>query len=335
MSAPLISVIIPAYNAAAFIGQAIQSVLDQTLTDLEVVVVDDKSTDNTNDVVAAYAARDSRVRHFPGVRNLGPGGARNLAINHARGKWIAALDADDWFHPTRLEKLLNAADRAGLPVAVDNQKFVTDSAGSWDELLVEADRYQRDYLTADDLLQGDRLYRNAKNLGLLKPMVQRELLTAHAICYDEAKVSLALGEDFYFLLKCARYAGRISYVSEPLYYYRTYAPMSFMKRLPMEGIAAIRTMHARYSNLFSAEEAPVTANLMEQRRLEIERYIRMKKFVEPLKQAQLGVFAKQVANDPGGAVLLMRNAIGDPGAVVLLLRHFARHARHCLTARTR
>lgn len=96
---PLISVIIPAYNYAAYLGEAIDSVLTQTYTNLEIIVVDDGSTDNTREIVAAFS--DPRLRYIY-RENGGLPAARNTGIRSAQGELYAYLDADDTFHPEKL-----------------------------------------------------------------------------------------------------------------------------------------------------------------------------------------------------------------------------------------
>lgn len=97
---PEVTVVIPAYNAAASIGDALESVFDQDFPDLEVIVVDDGSTDGTSDVVAAFGERVKLVRQSNG----GPGRARNAGIRAARGRLIAFLDADDVWLPGKLPR---------------------------------------------------------------------------------------------------------------------------------------------------------------------------------------------------------------------------------------
>ncbi|HVG04207.1 MAG TPA: glycosyltransferase family A protein [Burkholderiaceae bacterium] len=100
---PLVSVIIPAYNAAAFISDTLASALSQTYRNLEVLVVDDGSSDDTAGIVRAAAAADRRV-HLIQQLNQGVAVARNTAIAHSRGKYIAPLDADDTWLPSKIEK---------------------------------------------------------------------------------------------------------------------------------------------------------------------------------------------------------------------------------------
>lgn len=114
---PLVSVIIPAYNAASLIERTLRSVLSQTYQNLEVWVVDDGSTDQTSEVVMAIAHQDSRLQLLHQA-NAGVAAARNLAIAHAQGEFIAPIDADDLWHPEAIEKLLAALQSAGKDAAV-------------------------------------------------------------------------------------------------------------------------------------------------------------------------------------------------------------------------
>ncbi|MBW4523140.1 MAG: glycosyltransferase [Scytolyngbya sp. HA4215-MV1] len=117
MSTPLVSVIIPAYNAAAFIERTLVSVLSQTYPHLEVLVVDDGSTDRTVEIVNAWAAKDSRIRLLQ-QPNQGVAAARNFAIQNANGSLIAPIDADDIWYPENLQKqvqrLSSADETVGL-----------------------------------------------------------------------------------------------------------------------------------------------------------------------------------------------------------------------------
>jgi len=104
VTAPAVSVVTPAYRAAAIIGPTIESALAQTRPDLEVLVVDDCSPDGTVAVVEAYARTDPRVRCLRHAANRGPGAARTTALEAARGRYVAFLDSDDLWLPQKLER---------------------------------------------------------------------------------------------------------------------------------------------------------------------------------------------------------------------------------------
>ena len=101
---PLISVIVPVYNAAGSLHRSLRSVLAQTLSDFELIVVDDCSTDGSADILRGYEALDDRVRILSTEKNSGPGVARNVGLQNARGRYIAFLDSDDFWMKHKLEK---------------------------------------------------------------------------------------------------------------------------------------------------------------------------------------------------------------------------------------
>jgi glycosyltransferase involved in cell wall biosynthesis len=113
----LVSVVIPAFNGERFIGRTLDSVLGQTYQPVEIVVVDDGSTDQTPHIVEAAAARDDRIRSFR-MQNSGVAAARNFGVYQARGELIAPLDADDLWHPQKLalqvEVMRNSSAKVGL-----------------------------------------------------------------------------------------------------------------------------------------------------------------------------------------------------------------------------
>lgn len=106
---PMVSVIIPTYNRASLVTAAIDSVLKQTFSDFELIVIDDGSTDDTGERVRPYS---DRIRYFY-QPNLGASAAQNAGIREATGKWVAILASDDIWHPTKLERQLEAISKLG------------------------------------------------------------------------------------------------------------------------------------------------------------------------------------------------------------------------------
>lgn len=98
----LVSIITPSYNTARFIGKTIESVLAQTYTNWEMIIVDDCSSDGTDEIVLNYP--DPRIRYLKNQKNSGAAVSRNYALREAKGKWIAFLDSDDLWLPEKLEK---------------------------------------------------------------------------------------------------------------------------------------------------------------------------------------------------------------------------------------
>lgn len=100
----LVSIIMPSWNTARFIRESIDSVRNQTYTNWELLIVDDCSTDNTDEIVASYS--DERIRYFKNEKNSGAALTRNRAMREARGEWIAFLDSDDLWTTEKLERQL-------------------------------------------------------------------------------------------------------------------------------------------------------------------------------------------------------------------------------------
>ena len=103
---PKVSIVMPTYNAEAFIGEAICSVLSQSVTDFELIVIDDGSNDNTQNIVSAFMRKDARITLVTNKENMGVARTRNRGLDLCRGKYIALLDSDDYWEPCFLEKMI-------------------------------------------------------------------------------------------------------------------------------------------------------------------------------------------------------------------------------------
>ncbi len=113
---PLVSVIMPAYNAEEFLEEAIASVQAQTVTDWELLVIDDCSRDATSEIVRTIAGKDPRVKLLQNEKNLGAAGSRNRGLDIFRGQYVALLDSDDYWYPKMLEKMIARAEDTGADI---------------------------------------------------------------------------------------------------------------------------------------------------------------------------------------------------------------------------
>lgn len=138
-----VSVIMSAYNVEKTIGKAIKSVLGQTYKDIELVVVDDCSTDRTADIVKSFD--DSRIKHIRNERNMGAGWARDIGIKVSTGEWIAFVDSDDWLSEDFIESMVNGAVRYNADLVsagytrVEGEKetvFLPEAEGVQDKWIV-------------------------------------------------------------------------------------------------------------------------------------------------------------------------------------------------------
>jgi len=121
---PIVSVIIPTYNRAHLIGRSIQSVLNQTYQDFEIIVVDDGSTDNTEDIIKKFQKKDERIKYIKNEKNKGGSAARNTGIKAARGKYIAFLDSDDEWMKRKLEKQVRNIEKSTISASISYCGFI-------------------------------------------------------------------------------------------------------------------------------------------------------------------------------------------------------------------
>jgi GT2 family glycosyltransferase len=205
VNAPVVSVIVPAYNAARYIGDALDSLLAQTLHDIEIIVINDGSTDATKDIAEEYAQRDGRVCVISRERSSGrPASARNAGIGMARGEFIALLDADDIAVPTRLEQSIQAMRASGASLAfADFQKFddgdrpETPLGGYLEgaEFVTRAAEYFAPVDTHTFLLRQDFLaymFTDAIALSVQTVVFARNLIAPPEVWFDESFLG---GED--------------------------------------------------------------------------------------------------------------------------------------------
>ncbi|TEW56160.1 glycosyltransferase family 2 protein [Psychromonas sp. RZ22] len=207
-----VSIIIAAWNSASFIKKAIDSALQQVGVNVEVIVVDDCSTDDTCVVVKSYS--DLRVRLICSEYNGGPGAARNIGFNAAQGEWIAVLDSDDTYQPFRLSQML-AASKDNVDVLIDN--FYGQIEG--EHTLIPY--FHRNELpvgvfTLQFLIQSNMIYTKQKSTGYIKPIFRRSFIFYHNIKYwPEIKI----GEDYYFLACCLAQGAKAIVVDVCAYVY--------------------------------------------------------------------------------------------------------------------
>lgn len=125
-STPLVSVIMPAYNAEKYIEQAIRSVQKQTVRSWELIVVDDRSTDKTAEQIRRLAAEDMRIIPVYSETNHGAAESRNIALRQCRGEFVALLDADDVWHPQKLERELERARKTDADLVYSSYAMIDE-----------------------------------------------------------------------------------------------------------------------------------------------------------------------------------------------------------------
>lgn len=208
MNASLVSVIIPAYNAARTLAATIQSVFEQTIQDFEIIVVDDGSTDDTLKTAQAIAEKYERVKVIA-QPNSGAAAARNTAIRAAQGKYIALLDADDLWVSHKLERQLEILENGKKIYAVQSGAFFVND----DLELISV----RPCAATQDALLETLLFQNMPN-NMSTLVIKREMF--EKMGYFDTELEIL--EEWDMAIKVSRSCNLLS-IEEPLSLYRVHA----------------------------------------------------------------------------------------------------------------
>ena len=217
-----VTVVMPIYNAEAYLRPALDTVTEQTLREIEIICIDDGSTDKSLEAVKEYQKRDSRIRIVT-ENNAGPAAARNKGIVRARGEYIAFLDADDFYELTLLEELYTFASENALDIAVcdydvyNNKKARFTAAADSDYGTI----FSRSPITSkneypDYILQATTGY-------VWNKLFRREFLTEKGLLFLP---ELYVFEDVHFVATCLSMAEKIGKVPRVLSHHRVYSAQS-------------------------------------------------------------------------------------------------------------
>ena len=199
---PLVSIIMAAYNAEKTINAAIQSVIDQTYTNWELIIVDDYSSDNTSVIVAEKKASDTRIRYFRNNVNSGVSITRKKGLEEAKGDWIAVLDSDDMWTREKLEKQINLAFLREAELVFSGSAFMDNNGERIDWILHVPTTIKYKRLLKQNLVSNSSV------------LVKKELYSQFYVVGDE------MHEDFAMWLLITK-TGRVAYgIDEPLLIYR-------------------------------------------------------------------------------------------------------------------
>jgi glycosyltransferase involved in cell wall biosynthesis len=198
---PLVSVVIPTYNHAQFLRRALQSVLDQNYTNWEAIVVDNHSTDNTDEVMASFV--DPRISYLK-IHNYGViATSRNVGIRATKGAWLAFLDSDDLWYPRKLETVINSVrDDLSIDVCSTDEMQFNLATGVKTPLIYGpyCPNFYRELL-----LNGNRLSTSAT-------LVRREFMTKHGLLFRENK-EFVTAEDYDFWMMLALAGANFKFIS--------------------------------------------------------------------------------------------------------------------------
>ena len=212
---PAVSIIMPVYNTEKYLREALDSVLAQTMTDIEVLCVDDGSTDSSLEILREYAAKDPRIIIIESKINNGLAYARNLGLPHAIGKYLLFLDSDDVFNPQMVEKSYARAEETNSDICIFSGELFFEDTGERlpQPGLCRADLFPETVFSAKDH-PNEIFLISAPNVW--NKLFRREFINAEGIAFPKSRTA----EDIPFTFTALACAERITLLNEPLVLYR-------------------------------------------------------------------------------------------------------------------
>jgi succinoglycan biosynthesis protein ExoO len=256
-----VTVVMANYNGARHIPAAVRSVLAQTVADLELIVVDDASTDDSLGALLQAAAGDPRVIPLAQPTNAGPAAARNRALDQAGGRWVAVVDSDDELEPDRLARLIAVAEAEDADIVCDDLLVFSDDAAAAHRFLPRG--FAPRWITLADYLEAGVMYGPGPDLGFLKPLISARALGGLRYAED-----LRIGEDYDLIVRLLAAGARLRLEPCALYRYRKHAG-SISHRLSAERLDAMLAAQDRFQRAAS-ELAPEAQRALDRRRRSLE-----------------------------------------------------------------
>ena len=221
---PIVTVIIPSLNVAPYIRQCMDSVLNQTLKDIEVFVVDANSTDGTHEILEEYAKKDSRITLFDDIKKS-TGYAKNIGIDQGRGKYYAVVESDDYIELDMFENMVNIAEETGADIVKGNYNNFLGEGTDQRDFPSTVSSFPEDYERLNDPKKDNHCF----TWGMFEwlGIYRMDFLKKHNIRHNETKGAAYQDTGFWFMTFA--YANGIYLTNKPYYNYRRDNPLSSMK----------------------------------------------------------------------------------------------------------
>ena len=210
-----LSIIVPVYNVENYLRICLDSIINQTYTNWELIVVDDASTDKSRDIIQTYVSHFNNIIPIFLERNIGVGNARNRGIEIAKGQYIGFVDADDWIDQNFYSKLIDniSKDKSDIAICGVKTEYQNSKSSSY--------RYKYNFQSCIDHNYALRLLVNSQNMDqFISPIVSNKIyltsfLRKHNLLFDPSKSF----QDDFFTFFCLLYANKVSLVPEIFYHY--------------------------------------------------------------------------------------------------------------------
>lgn len=253
-STPFLSVIVPVYNVEKYLNHCLDSILAQTFTDFEVLLIDDGSTDASGALCDAYARKDTRIRCFH-QKNGGHTAARQAGFRHALGQYATFVDSDDWIDPAMYQTMCGQAKKTGADVVCCNYTAVTPeksierrdvcAPGFYDRSMMET-------LVYPHLLFSGSFFHYGVSPSLCNKLFRKNLLEKHLF---QVPLSLKLGEDGLTVYGCLLDAASVCFLQEAFYFYRS-SQSSLTHTMDRGRLAENRLLFDTYDRLIDPAAHP-------------------------------------------------------------------------------
>lgn len=232
---PLVSIIVPIYNVESYLKKCLDSIVRQTYKNLEIILIDDGSTDNSGVIADKYAKKCKRIRILH-KKNSGLSSARNAGLRIARGQWIAFVDSDDYVNNNYISKLVQLAIKRNADIATCNYNMV-DLSG---KIKKPSLHWTSKVLTGQEAVND--VFENKRQASIWLSLFKANIFKEHTITFPEGREY----EDIPTRIKTLSFASKVAYTNERLYYYvirkNSITHKDFTKNVYRDKIAAIRDM---------------------------------------------------------------------------------------------
>jgi succinoglycan biosynthesis protein ExoO len=274
------TVIIAAWNAEAFIAKSIESALNQNGAAVQVVVVDDASTDRTGEIAAEY-----NVDYIRLSENGGPAKARNAGLAHATKDWVAVLDSDDTMSPHRIASMIEFAEKNSADIVLGNFDCVDEFGAHLEssDLVKGLGGAEAEPLSVATYLAQNQFGGTSPQTGYLKPLFRRSTLVQEDLKYDE---SLRNSEDFHIILRAIALGAKTVVSTAPDYQYTVRAG-SISHRVDTEKLMALQNADLAFEQEFGPHLSAHSLELLEQRRRSLAEIVDSEVVLAHLKKGKL------------------------------------------------
>lgn len=243
---PLVSVALSIYNVEAYLPKCLDSIINQTYQNLEIILVNDGSPDNSAKIIDSYALKDKRIKVIP-QNNMGLGGGRNTGIDNATGDFITFVDSDDYLAPDFIEYMLDLESKTNADIVISKNCFTTVNMKQVEQETVE--------IFSSEEATKEFFYPNIR-LGAWNKMYRMDFLVKNNLRFVPA---LKTGEGLQFITNAASYVDKVGVGNRKVYVYRLNNTGSATTKANVErqGIGSLETME------YIRQHLPITSKDVE------------------------------------------------------------------------